>query len=109
MKILNSVKIKYAIDAYKLLPSYPTKEDIEFDLLSFSINSSLKKKDFSTSNLKVYLDDFSKIFGEKTLDLQFKDKIKSYLRELISENRVKIIEGGFQITEDTFNQYYSMN
>lgn len=102
-----TVPIKYRLGLHRDLPEYPTRRDIEFDLISYIVYViDVKNKDFDIDNLKFTSKTLKYIFKDKLEEVEFKTIFVKLLKELIDAGKVRKENGKFYILPEVYNTYY---
>jgi hypothetical protein len=105
-KIQPNIPLKYLLDSHTALPSYPTRQDFMFDILSYIVKvTQIKSKDFDPEDIKFSTKTLKYVFGDK-LTPEFLEKIKLLMKGLIEDN-ILIKKGEFiLVSQDEFLKFY---
>ena len=101
-----NIPLKYLLDSHTALPSYPTRQDFMFDILSYIVKvTQIKSKDFDPDDIKFSTKTLKYVFGDK-LTAEFLEKIKLLMKGLIEDN-ILTKKGEFIIvSQDEFLKFY---
>jgi hypothetical protein len=88
------------------LPSYPTRQDFVFDILSYIVKvTQVKSKEFDLEDIKFSTKTLKYVFGDK-LTAEFLEKLKLLMKDLIEDN-ILIKKGEFIIIDQSeFLKFY---
>jgi hypothetical protein len=105
-KLQPNIPLKYLLDSHTALPSYPTRQDFIFDILSYIVKvTQVKSKDFDPGDIKFSTKTLKYVFGDK-LTAEFLEKLKLLMKDLI-EDTTLIKKGEFIIIDQSeFLKFY---
>ena len=88
------------------MPSYPTRQDFIFDILSYIVKvTQVKSKEFDPEDIKFSTKTLKYVFGDK-LTAEFLEKLKLLMKDLIEDN-ILIKKGEFIIiNQSEFLKFY---
>lgn len=105
--INQQLPLKYILQAYSSLPSYPTKDDFVFDILSYLVKvHESKNKDLDSSQIKFSTKTLNYIFGDK-LKTDFLEKIKIIIKDLVEDGTLVKTGEFLVVKESEFLKYYT--
>jgi hypothetical protein len=106
--INQDLPIKYVLECHASVPSYPTKQDFMFDIISYLVRvSEAKSKDLDQGDVKFTTKTLKYIFGDK-LQGEFLEKLKLVLEALVKEGTINKKGDSILIPESEFSKYYSL-
>lgn len=104
-----NIAIKYVLDIHSALPSYPTRQDFIFDVLSYMVKVTISKsKIFDKTDLKFSSKTLKYIFGDK-LTPEFLEQIKPLMKSLVEEGIFTKTGEFIFINESEFFNYYEIS
>ena len=107
-KLNKTVPLKYQLDLHSSLPSYPTRQDFLFDVLSYLIRvAESKSKDWDSSSIKFSSKTLKYVFGDR-LTPEFLEKLKPIMKVLIEDGTLTKTGESLVISESTFSDFYTI-
>ena len=105
-KLQPNIPLKYLLESHTVLPSYPTRQDFIFDILSYIVKvTQVKSKEFYPEDIKFSTKTLKYVFGDK-LTAEFLEKVKLLMKDLIEDN-ILIKKGEFIIiNQSEFLKFY---
>lgn len=105
--IRTDIPIKYQLDAHASLPSYPTKQDVVFDIVSYLVRSTEGKgKKLDTNSLTFTSSTLKQVYGDR-LSGDFLQKLKPCMESLVKEGTFTKDGETITILQSEFLNYFS--
>lgn len=99
--------LKYLLEMHAALPSYPTRQDFVFEILTYLVRvSESKSKDWDSTDIKFSTKTLKYVFGDKINDENFKESLKLLMKDLIEDNTISKKGEYLVISESEFQKYY---
>lgn len=102
--------LKYILDVHTVLPTYPTRQDFVFDIVSYLVRvSENKSKPLDPTDLKFSTKTLKYVFGDKLDDEKFRDSIKLIMKDLIEDSILTKSDENLYISEVEFSKLYTIS
>lgn len=110
IEIRNDIPLKYELGAHRLAPSYPSPDDILFDLIGYVLSQQKRRKNIVIADMIVDSSDMGQIFSH--LEEDDKTKLKESLSKLLAEQAIQLNKSetgtSLAITKDGISKFYKL-
>lgn len=105
-----SAPLKYSLDAHIALPTYPTRQDFVFDIVSYLIRvSESKSRKLDQTDLKFSTKTLKYVFADKMNNEEFRETIKLIMKEMIEDSSLIKSGENLVISETEFLKLYTIS
>lgn len=109
-KLSSTAPLKYSLEAHIALPTYPTRQDFVFDIVSYLIRvSETKSRKLEPTDLKFSTKTLKYVFNDRMNDESFRDKIKLIMKDMIEDSSLTKAGENLVINETEFLKLYTIS
>lgn len=105
MQLKNDLPIKYYMKSHRLCSTYPDEIDVLYDIIEHVMESNKRKKAWKPEDIKIHPDAIKNVFPDIGDD-NLKEKIKTILLALHTNNIISIVDGSMLVTREGLSKLY---